>query len=201
MRFGQTHGARPGAFDHLGQKFVLEFVRCVAVKGCIGAKGQTRIHAKGQVGRTDHFLDQCIDGFRRALTAIFRVTGNPGPATFGKGLVGFLETFGGCDDAVIPSAAFLVARPVDREQDFFADFRGLFENRIDHIRGKILATGHLVDIAVIKQLGQDEAHVAQGCFIFSHFLFPPGPVSFAAACRSAAYAQPGPWCLHYGPDA
>ena len=130
------------------------------MQGGIGTKGQAGIHAKGQVARTYDFFDQRIDRFWRTLPAIGRVTGNAGPAAFGKGFIGFLETFGGRNDPVIPVTAFLVARPVDRIKDFFTDLGGFFENRIDNVGGEILATGHLIDVVIIKQLGQDEAHIA-----------------------------------------
>ena len=67
--------------------------------------------------------------------------------------------------------AFFIPGSIDRKQDFLTKLGGFFKNRIDDIGCEIGATGHLVDVVIIKQLGQDEAHIAQRCFIFGHFYF------------------------------
>ena len=55
IRLGQVHGAGPGAFDHLRQVLLLQFVGSVVGDGLDGAAGQHRAQAEGHVGATSTF--------------------------------------------------------------------------------------------------------------------------------------------------
>jgi hypothetical protein len=84
------------------------------------------------------------------------------PAGFGEALEGLLEALGGGDLAVVPEAGLLVARMIERRDDFAAELRILLEHRFDGVGGRVFAARQFVDGRQSCQFVHHEQHVLQG---------------------------------------
>ncbi len=134
MRLGQAHGPGPAPVHDFWKIERLDLVRAEFVQSLVRAVRKAGIHAKTHIGAADHFLHRRADQGRHPHAAVFRIAGQPRPAARDKGIIGFLESFGRCDIAVIEAAAFAVAALVDREKNLLADFCALFQNLVDKVR-------------------------------------------------------------------
>ena len=103
------------------------------------AVGEQRAECERQVGRVEHFDARCCHQLRQALAAEFGRMLHALPAGFAEGLERFLETFGGGDLAIVPAAWRLVAGPVQRGNDFAAEFGIFFQHRFYRFRGRVFA--------------------------------------------------------------
>ena len=122
--------------------------------------GQAGIEAERQVGRADHLLDQLVHRLGQPLPAIFDRRGERGPAAFAELAIGFLETGGRADDAVLQLAALDVARGVQRQQDLLRDARRLFEDGVVQFGTEFVLTRDGAELVLLEQLMEDETHVA-----------------------------------------
>jgi len=59
-------------------------------------------------------------------------------------------------------------RRVQRLQHFLGDLRPLIQNRIDHVGRRIRKAWQIRIALDVQNFVEDEAHVAQGCFIAGH---------------------------------
>src|SRR5215468_9636780 len=105
---------------------------------------------------------------QQPLAAIGRIAGDRRPAAFAEGPVGLLEAPGRTHHAILEEASFLIARPIEWEQDLLAELGRFLENRIDKIRRHLLEAGQLGECIAPMQLIKNEAHVAQRSFISRH---------------------------------
>ncbi len=161
LGLGEAHGAGPGAFHHLGQEAVLQFVGGVVFQRHIGAVGEAGADAEGEVRRAHHLLDELGHARREALAAIFGIAGDAVPAAFGIGGIGLLEALGGAHHAVLVGAALLVARLVEGRENLGDQLAGLVEHGVDEVGGDLLHALHVFQLLGPVQLMEDEAHVAQ----------------------------------------
>ena len=168
VRLGQVHRAGPGAFDHLRQVLLLQFVGSVVSDGFDGAAGQHRAQAEGHVGALPHFIDGHRHHSRQALAAVLRSEGHGHPAGFGEQFVGFLEAFGGGHHAVLADVTDAVADLVDRIEHAGGKFGGFVENGFDQLDRAFLVARQGADFFEAGDFIEDELHVADRGDIGTH---------------------------------
>jgi hypothetical protein len=70
-------------------------------------------------------------------------------------------------------APFLVARPVERRQDFLGEPRGFFEHGVDQIGRRLFATRQLRHLFQPGEFLEHELHVTDRGNVFTHVSSPP----------------------------
>src|SRR5690606_26871366 len=169
VRFGQTHGAGPFTADQTGQEGVFLFLGAVLLQGLDGAVAQTGVHAPGPVGSAHHFAHHDAERVGQALATVFHVGRQGRPAAFNILAVGFLETLGSGDHAVVETAAFFVAGTVQRGQLVFAELGAFFHDGVDQVTIDVfIATQGLVVFFGVQYFVQQKLNVASGSFVIWH---------------------------------
>ncbi|MCY1418519.1 hypothetical protein D9M71_340800 [compost metagenome] len=170
MRLGQAHGARPDTGIHVRQVSSLQFFTGVGVDRQASARGQHRIEAERQAGRVDHFFDLRRHDLRHPHAAVSRVAAHANPATFGVGAIGFGKARRGADDARVPMATFFVGAAAQGGNALAGDLACFFQNRFNGIGiDSFGQAGQLrPEVGNLKNFIENEAHIAQRRFVFSH---------------------------------
>ncbi|GJE73234.1 hypothetical protein CHKEEEPN_4798 [Methylorubrum podarium] len=180
MRLGQVHGAGPGALDHLGQVGGLLLLRAVDQQRGDRALRQAGIHAEREVGAGAELLDRRVEHVRQALAAEFLRHGQPHPAAGRVGVVGRLEALRRDDAAVLAAGApLLIARQVQRRQDFLGELAALVQHRLDHVRRGLGEAGQVVVAVDREDVVEEEKGVLDRGPVARH------RVSLPHHCRSS----------------
>ena len=172
VRLGQVHGAGPGAFDHLRQVLLLEFVGGVVGNRLDGAAGQHRAQSEGHVGRLPHFIDRHGHRCRQPLPTVFRRERHGIPAGFAEQLVGLLEARRGGDHAILDHRALLVAIAVDRIEHTSRKLGGLFEDGFDQFDRTFLVTRQSADLVQTGDFLENKLHITQRGGVSTHAQLP-----------------------------
>ena len=159
MRFRQVHRAGPVAADHLGQPGPLLFVGAMGVDGGIGAVGQALIHVEGHVGRHEHLSGGHAHRIGHALTAIFGVAIQRGPAALLDLVKGGAEALGGAHDAVLQHAPLVVAGQVQGRQDLGGQLARGLQHGLGEVGGQLVMAGQ-VGLRQLQHIVQHELQVA-----------------------------------------
>jgi hypothetical protein len=169
MRLGEVHRPGPSAGDHVGEVSVLLLVRPLDQDRGDGAGGEAVIHLEGLVRREQIFGDGGGDGLRKALAAILLGRGKRRPAALDEPVPGLLEAGRGRNASVlVAGAAFLVADPVQRRQHFGSEAAALGQDRLDHVRRRILEAGQVRIALEPEDILQHIAGLADGGGVAGH---------------------------------
>ncbi len=135
-----------------------------------GAGGQHRVKAEGQARGIDHFLDLGRNDLGHAHATEERIAANADPAPFGISVVCLDEARRGAHRAVVPVATLFVGGTAQRRDGLAGDLAGLLQHGHGRIGIDCLGkTGQLrPECGHVEDFIEDEAHIAQGRFIFSH---------------------------------
>ena len=109
-----------------------------------------------------HFGAGRGDQLRETLAAKFGRMDHALPAAFSKLGKSVLEAGRGGDDAVFPAAGRLVAGPVQRRNDAFAEFRRLFEHGLGGVQVVVFKAGQGADLGQAGEFLHGKQHVFQG---------------------------------------
>ena len=115
MRFGEVHGAGPGAGNHLRQVGGFLLGRTVHIDRGDRPLSEARIHGEGHVGRAEKFVDDLGHHRRQPLAAELHGSRDADPAAVRELPVGLLEPLGRGDARVlVPRAALGIADGIER---------------------------------------------------------------------------------------
>ncbi len=167
LGLGQAHRAGPLAADQLLGVGGLLRVRTEQLERLDRTLIETRAVGEADVGGVPHLAGRAEQELRQTLAAVLGGHGQPDPAGLGELRVGFFEALGRRHDAVFPGAALAVAALVERVENFRRERRRLFEDRVDHVGG-VLVAGQLADLLEAGEFAQNELHVAQGRAVGAH---------------------------------
>ena len=169
----QVHGAGPFAGHHVGQICILLGVRAVGEDRRGRTVGQALIHGERLVGRREHLAHCGAEDIGHVLAAVLLWHVQTGPAAFLDLRKGVLEPFGGVDDAVLQTAAFLITYRVQRSEDFGGQLACFFQNGRGEIRLKLVVAGG-GRRGDVQHIVQDELHILDRGGVARHVVFSLG---------------------------
>ena len=152
----------------------------------VGAVAEARIHGEGLVRGGEHFLQREAHGGRQALAAELGIAGDGCPAALAEHVVGVLEALGRVHDAVLVSAAFLVAAAVQRKQHVLAELGRFFHDGVDGVGGSVLVARQAGELRDVEHLVQHELDILERGFVDGHGISPQSLSGSAPRCRSSA---------------
>ena len=169
LRLGQIHRAGPAPFRHLRRIEVFLLRRTMAQERGERALSQPRIHGESHIRRRGEFIHRRRERVGQALAAIFLRNGKADPAAIRERLIGGLEAGGGRHGRVImASAACLVARLVQRVQNFLAKLSGFGENLRHDVGGQVRETRQIAETLEIQHVIQEENRIVDRRLIAWH---------------------------------
>jgi hypothetical protein len=145
---GQAHGAGPAAFDDRLHEALALPLLAVHFHRVGGALGQQRIEAPGQIAGLENFGGGVPSTPGSAWPPYFSGLVRPVQPPSANWLERFLEALrrGDVWRGLVVVAAFLVAGPVGRRQQLFAETAGFFQHGIEQVAAVGLAACNAVRI-------------------------------------------------------
>jgi K(+)-stimulated pyrophosphate-energized sodium pump len=126
-----------------------------------GALGEQRAKGKRHVGRGQHFLDHGGDELGQALAAMLRIEGQRSPASVDVRPVGFLESLGRPDRAIVPNRAFNITTKIQWIKHLRSKLRRFLKYCVDRLRVRLLVARKLGYLRQPRELLEHEPHVLQ----------------------------------------
>src|SRR5262249_48596234 len=139
----------------------------------------------------EKLVDHHGHGRRQPLSAKFRRHRYADPTAFHNLLVGFLKPRGRCHAAIAGAlAALLISDPIERSQDFLAEFCRLTQHRFHYIRRSVGEARKISVVLNMKDVVEQKQRIIHWSLVSRHDRLP-------AAREVLTGYEEGPATHHY----